>query len=308
MYNPHHLFVRNGFYYFRIVVPARLRLAFCGRTEFRYSLGIKDSRGALTISRMLSIQSERILHLAESLLMAMKQDPNRMGFIVKYNPKEGLYVESDPSNPEDGAQAIAALQQIAPVIAAAEQSRPVIDREAVLREMNLANALSGIAPITAHGSRPLSVMLDHFLKVNSAKWKIRTADDYRSCIKQFIDTVGDMPVQAVTKRTVGDYKVAMTDKKMAPRTLDKKLIAIKGVIDYAITTGDFVGENPFSGQLVLNKRDKRRQPSYKEFTSDDLKKIFGDAYYRFKSDKPHFFWVPPIGLFTGARSLPTIPF
>lgn len=300
MYAPSHLFSRGGIFYFRIAIPARLRPALSGLTEFRCSLFTKDKKTALTKSRILSLQAERILNLAESLQMAMKQDPDRMGFIVKYSPKEGLHVETDPNNPEDGAQALAAIQQLAPVIAAAEQSRPVIDREALLREMNLANALSGIAPITSHSSRLLSVMRDHHIKVNAAKWRPRTAADYRACFQLFIDTVGDMPVQTVSRRTVADFKLAMTDN-MSPRTLDKKLVAIKGLIDYAKSTGDYVGENPFSGQLVMKKRDLRKRPKYKEFSSDDLKKVFGKDYLPYKTSKPHFYWVPLIGLFTGAR-------
>ena len=102
---PSHLLLRSGIYYFRIVVPERLRPACCGRTEFRFSLGTRDRKTALTKSWFLSIQTQSIWNQAEILLMAMKKDPNRMGFIVKYTPKEGLYVESYPNNPEDGAQA-----------------------------------------------------------------------------------------------------------------------------------------------------------------------------------------------------------
>lgn len=52
--------------------------------------------------------------------MEMKQDPHKLAFLVRHNPKEGLYVESDPNNPEDGAQALVAIQHLAPVLAAAE--------------------------------------------------------------------------------------------------------------------------------------------------------------------------------------------
>lgn len=297
MYTPSYLFSRGGIFYFRIAIPVRLRPALSGLTEFRCSLFTKDKKTALTKSWILSIQSQSILNQAEALLMAKEKDPNRLAFLVRYNPKEGLYVESDPNNPEDGAQALAAIQHLAPVIAAAEQSRPVIDRAEMLREINLANALRGLPPIP---SRKLSSLLADYMKVNSSKWAARTADDYRSCMRLFIDTVGDLPVQTVTRRSVADFKVAMSGK-MSARTLDKKLVAIKGLIDYAKSTGEYVGENPFSGQLVLKKRDKRKCPKYKEFSSDDLKKIFGKAYLPYKTSKPHFFWVPLIGLFTGAR-------
>lgn len=170
----------------------------------------------------------------------------------------------------------------------------------MLREMNLANGLSGIPAVTTQSSRLLTVMRDLYMKLNSAKWRPRTADDYLASIQLFIDTVGDMPVQTVSRRTVNDFKVAMIDK-MSPRTLDKKLVVIKGLIDYAKGAGDYVGENPFSGQLVMKKRDLRKRPKYKEFSADDLKKIFGKAYLPYKTSKPHFYWVPLIGLFTGAR-------
>lgn len=300
MYTPSHLLLRSGTYYFRIAVPNRLRPAFCGRTEVCFSLGTRDKKVALQKVWFLSLQTQRIWTAGEALLMAMKQDPNRLAFLLKYSSTEGLYVESDPNNPEDGAQALAAIQHLAPAIAAAEQSRPQIDGAKMWREINLANALSGIPPIAIHSSRPLSVILDDYITVYGSKWSPRTADDYRSCIKLFISTAGDMPVQSVNKKTVADFKVAMSSK-MSPRTLDKKLIAIKGVVDYAITTGEFVGDNPFSGQLVMKKRDKRKRPSYKEFTPDELKLIFGKDYLPYKKSKPHFFWVPTIGLFSGAR-------
>jgi integrase len=296
MYTPSHLLLRSSIFYFRIAVPNRLRPAFSGRTEFCFSLGTRDKKVALTKSWILSLQAERILNQAKALQMT-KQDPNRLAFLLKYNSTEGLYVESDPNNLEDGAQALVAIQHLAPVIAAAEQSRPVIDRAEMLREINLANAISGLPPVH---SRKLGVLLADYMKVNGSKWAVRTADDYRACIQLFIDTVGDLSVQTVTRRSVADFKVAMSGK-MSARTLDKKLVAIKGLIDYAKSTGEYVGENPFSGQLVLKKRDKRKCPSYKEFTSDDLRKLFGENYVEYKSGKPHFFWVPLIGLFTGAR-------
>lgn len=209
MFTPSHLLLRSGIFYFRIAVPSRLRPAFSERTEFCFSLFTRDKKVALQKVWFLSLQTERIWAAGEAFLMAKEKDPNRLALIVKYTPKEGLYVESDPNNPEDGALAVAAIQHLAPVLAAAEQSRPVIDRDAFLREMNLANAISGIPPIASHSSRVLSVLLDDYMKVHGAKWRPRTADDYRSCIQLFIDTVGDMPIQSVSKRTVADFKVSL---------------------------------------------------------------------------------------------------
>ncbi|HQT34287.1 MAG TPA: hypothetical protein PLE06_09625 [Thiobacillus sp.] len=221
MYTPSHLLLRSGIFYFRIAVPNRLRPAFSGRTEFCFSLGTRDKKTALQKVWFLSLQTQRIWTAGEALLMAMKQDPNRLSFLLKYSSKEGLYVETDPNNPEDGAQALAAIQHLAPVIAAAEQSRPLIDGAEMLRLMHATNALSGIQS-GPNSSRSLSAVLEDHMKVNATKWVPRTADDYRSSIELFIRTVGDVPIQIVVKRTVADFKVAMSGT-MAASTLDKKL-------------------------------------------------------------------------------------
>lgn len=299
MYTPSHLLLRSGIYYYRLAVPARLRPAFCGRTEFCFSLGTRDKKTALQKVWFLSIQSQSILNQADALLMAKEKDPNRLALILKYTPKEGLYVESDPNNPEDGALALAAIQHFAPVLAAAEQSRPQIDGAEMLRLMHATSALSGMQ-FGSNSSRSLSAVLEDHMKVNATKWVPRTADDYRSSIELFIRTVGDVPIQIVAKRTVADFKVAMSGK-MAASTLDKKLVALKGLLDYARSTGEYVGENPVSGQMVLNKSDRAKRQSYKEFSADDLKTIFGKDYLVHKAAKPHFYWVPIIALFTGAR-------
>jgi len=66
---------------------------------------------AVTKCRILSLQVERILHLAKALLMAIHQDPDKMGLIVRYNPpsKRRVVCRNNPSNPEDGALVIQQL-------------------------------------------------------------------------------------------------------------------------------------------------------------------------------------------------------
>jgi integrase len=64
--------------------------------------------------------------------------------------------------------------------------------------------------------------------------------------------------------------------------------------------------NPFEG-LQLGKKARKRPDTQRDaFSIDDLKKIFVDSCY-FGQDKwdkaihPHFFWIPLLGLYTGAR-------
>lgn len=59
MCTPSYLFSRGGIFCFRIAIPARLRPALSGLTEFRGALFTQDKK-ALTKSWILSIQSQRI--------------------------------------------------------------------------------------------------------------------------------------------------------------------------------------------------------------------------------------------------------
>lgn len=121
---PSHIKIsRHGIYYFRIVIPQRLRLYFCGKLEIKKSLKTTDWRSARMQARLLALKAEWAFSEAERQRMTSSPpdiDSDQLfGLILNVDLKSGtLRVESDPNSLEDGEQAIRAVQALAPALAA----------------------------------------------------------------------------------------------------------------------------------------------------------------------------------------------
>ena len=116
------------------------------------------------------------------------------------------------------------------------------------------------------------------------------------------------PSEKVTKaQRAKALEAAGGDEKMVkPVTLslarlDKRRGYLSVFFDWAKAGGDYQhAENPME-QPVAKKKDIRAQTeSYEEFTPTDLQCLFGVAYSA-EMNKPDWYWVPLMGLYSGAR-------
>lgn len=294
---PSHIKIsRHGIFYFRIVIPQRLRAYFGGKQEVKKSLNTTQWRVARRLATVLALRAEWVFVAAERQRMAGQppESDNFLSLILNVDLKQGtLQIESDPNNPAEGEMAIRAAQLLAPAIAA-----HMADPEAFAAQNALLQTSLSQAPV-ANG-RKLSEVAHDFIRTNAAKWANRTVGDYEATLDLFIKRVGNLPIRTVTRKTINDFKVAMTGS-MSLRTLDKKILVIHGLFRYATSSGDFNGDNPASRQVVLRKSDKRKLKNYKSFTSDHLKLIFSPLTYQEHNPKPHQYWTPLIALYSGAR-------
>jgi len=297
---PSHIKIsRHGIYYFRIVIPERLRLYFCGKLEIKKSLKTTIWRNARMQARLLALRAEWAFGEAERQRMAGSppdiDSDQFFGLILNVDLKSGtLRVESDPNNPEDGELALRAVQELAPALAASRIPDATAMAALTTQLQNLPQQ-----PAVANG-RKLSEVAHDFIRTNAAKWAKRTVGDYQATLNLFIKSAGDVPIRTVLRKTVHDFKVALTGT-MALRTLDKKILIVHGLFRHATSSGDYVGDNPASRQVVLRKADKRKLKSYKPFTEAQLKVIFNPKTFLKHNCKPHQFWAPLIGLYSGAR-------
>lgn len=93
--------------------------------------------------------------------------------------------------------------------------------------------------------------------------------------------------------------LAMNCLPAAPNTVNKNLVRISALFDWAINHG-YTDLNPASGMTIRNP--KRANEERKAFSDSDLDKLFSSREYAYSEHRhPYQFWVPLIALHTGAR-------
>ena len=88
---------------------------------------------------------------------------------------------------------------------------------------------------------------------------------------------------------------------MSATTVNNQLSVITALFNWALQQG-YVSSNIFTGMKLKQKRLARDERD--AFSDEELKKIFNLKRLEqesLKKDKPAFYWVPLLGLYTGAR-------
>ena len=153
-------------------------------------------------------------------------------------------------------------------------------------------------------------------------WGVRTAAQNEATFKQLLEVIGDLPIAAVTKAVVRDYKQILLSYpanrykgKRKEKTLEQLLeegcvsISLETVRNIMGRVSSFFNwlvkqgyreDNPFSGVAPRRVHSARSERS--PFTDDDLKLLFGTALYKDKVYAHDWqYWLPLLGLYTGAR-------
>ncbi|MDI4637372.1 MULTISPECIES: site-specific integrase [Halomonadaceae] len=146
---------------------------------------------------------------------------------------------------------------------------------------------------------------------------LKTIDDKEFIINLFFRIIGNMPVEAITldhakrfrdvalklpprlNRIKGDKSLNTIIKEatstISVTTYNNYIKNLSAFFTYAQREG-YLSNNPFSGMKI---KVKQKQNSFRStFTGDDLTKIFEAIQHQ---NKPFKYWLPYLGLYTGAR-------
>jgi integrase len=171
----------------------------------------------------------------------------------------------------------------------------------------------------------ISEVIEKFASEAEINWRDKTRDENLSILRLFKDVVGDIPIQTITRKTVGEFKQTLkklppnmkknpkyrkktiseimkmeVPKAMSDTTISKYLTRVGALFEYARRNGMYEGVNPATG--MNTPKDKQAHEARAPFSKDDLVKLFHSEEYKEDTHKkPYQFWMPILALFTGAR-------
>jgi integrase len=179
----------------------------------------------------------------------------------------------------------------------------------------------------ARAAWKLSEVLKDFLADKASSKDPLRADSvagYEETVDLFIECFGDLPLPAITRAvgrqfldtltrlppnrnkspayrslTIKQLLAADAPRKLAPRTINKNMERLSSLLGWAGHTGGYgLDRSPIQGLGVPDSPQKHRRG----YTEDELAQLFrSDAYAAGRHDKAFKYWLPLLGLYTGAR-------
>jgi len=194
-------------------------------------------------------------------------------------------------------------------------------------ESSLQKQPTPVIPVPQEGEKGtlISKVIEQYAAETKVNWREKTKDENLAILNFFKRVVGDIPIQAVTRKTVGEFKQTLgklppninkspnyrkksipdiikmgVPKRMSNTTIGKYLSRVGALFDYARKNGLYSGENPATD--MSPPKEKRAHEARAPFTQEELTKLFrSDDYLEDKHKEPFQFWTPVLALLTGAR-------
>jgi integrase len=291
---------RFGVFYFRQVVPPDLRVFFAFK-EISRSTGTSRRAEAAALAQHYGAATDLLFARLRELAKDKKQKITAELIVGLEFEKDGtlksLVTDVQPGEEEAASRLVPQLLQVAQIGGGTGK------------------------PIPANGPR-LYAEIEKYLdeQTRGANWRPQTALDVRGDFEQFKAVLGDIPVAALnhealnrlrdtllrlpaninklpqTKGRTIEEILALGLPPQSPVTVKKKWTRLISFCDW------LEGKGLVDKNYARGKKPKARTQSYDKFTRDDLARLFESEQYRTGSfEEPFQYWLPMLGLFTGAR-------
>lgn len=297
--SPHH-----GTFYFRIVIPTPIRSYFNGKTEIKKSLHTTDRTNAIHRAASYITYTKNLFEQIEKKKVAAEWD--------NIFRKCGLTPPLTAMNGEP-------------------QSAMTTLDTGLLSPLPTTSTPSPNA-IGAHVHPPASITLtglieDYCREMTTATpppWTTKTADENRAIYAVLIEFLGDIPVADIThimsanfskllqslppnirknkqcrNKTLVEIVANPPGKPMSTSNVNKYLRRVSQLFHYA-KRRHYISENWFAGTQIATK--KHAQNLRASYTASQLSMLFAQDIYTDHNFKHAYqFWLPLLGLYTGAR-------
>ncbi len=265
------------------------------QAAYVYSLGTKET----TAARVHALYAFIRVHQFVSALRAVKSDKSKLfdtemvRSIVLPDGTEHK-VDYDPGNPAELAEANRILDALVNDERVSDAEFDTLDR-----------ALKPSPPARVRANTPvISAAFQTFCaqKRSEGAWKDpehAERYDYGPIVTELIQASGDRPIGSLAVEHLRTFKAKILADGSSFATKAKKLGSIKSFLNWARDEQQLTGVSTAILQLSSRKIEAAH---YEPFSDDDLKKLFHSPAYRDQSfAKASEFWLPLLGLYTGAR-------
>lgn len=314
---------RHGVFYFRLVIPLRFRHLFGGAREVKRSLETTDRRFAFLCSRALSVQSDLAFCALDGDGMAYDpkrfdpNDPSTWPTELDDNRRfeleigaHGVRFKTDPNNPKDAAELQQTLAKIAPQLGEIIKASKASSRPSLTRGAHPVFVTPPHAADIPNGDKTVEWVLERWRVANKRKNDSKTVADYEGMIHRFFNWMkkrrdtDEIVVSTVRAAEVADYVLFLQVEGLKDTTIDNKHLAALGnffkiAVKHEAWPREVILPTANQRNLKKHEREEKTEP-YEPFDADELSKIFAPETL-LAQEQPHQFWLPLLGLFTGAR-------
>jgi integrase len=272
-------------FYFRRRVPSDLK-GVIGKSYMVKTLTTNSKAAAIILARAYAAKTDSIY---ERLRIMKKSNPDSLEF--DYTLEFSLDDDGKPkfkieATPEE-------TQAVAAVIGTVLQNFP-------------SSAKSSTPTPPAESLQTAQSLLDDFFRegLGSARWKDpgRTrGHDYEPIWAKFTPFVGQHGLTLTAARA---YRSEVLNSNLSPETKHRNLYRVHAVIAFGVERHDLDTKmlKELKMPTVKGRGKNSRAKPYHPFTQADLQLLFhSDAYKNNSFKKPSHFWLPMLGLYTGAR-------
>jgi len=298
-----------GVYYFRLVIPVALRPVL-GKIEVKKTLQTSNLRQAILMAKELSIKVEKAFQGVRLTMIGIKKpEPIQLGTITfNRTTSNGVSVEN--------------------VIIEADSREEEVDMALALHDAfkGHPDAFRELVKAAEEEVVYLTALIDKYCaeKAREKAWVAETTDEFRGIFNRLVEILGDIPVGTIQRSQARLYKETMmllppnmnkqklyrgksikevtsmrAPKTLGISTLNKNIGVVSSLFEWARRNG-YVRENYFDGLCLKKKVNAHEERSI--FTVDDLTSLFSTPIFTEKKfGYPYQYWVPLIGLYTGAR-------
>lgn len=298
---------RYGMLYFRIAVPRDLQ-SLINKKEIHRSLGTYERRKALPAAAALWVECVKIF---EALRQHMAKD--------KKTHKTRLIEDIDLGIKIDfGGDQEAEMKALLALLEARKQRD---GSQALHTANNLPNP-----------TKSLSALIESYIEFKRMKdgTKESTLEEYRHSLILFEEVIGQKPLNDYSREDGEEYYKALSQlprnlrkhkeyrskslsevltmeipdsERIELRTIQKHLQRVSTFFAWCHEAGYYTATRIPCKGLVSDKRVKKESGGgYQPFTPEELHLLFHSTDYNDKLfTKPSQYWLPLLGLFTGAR-------